>query len=61
MVRAYAELFTPRPFELATFDNDEGYDKLALAGGIPLRSVCEHQLLLSSGWPSDDQRLPCVL
>jgi len=26
MARAYAELFTPRPFDLTTFDNDEGYD-----------------------------------
>ncbi|WP_431683805.1 GTP cyclohydrolase I FolE [Kitasatospora sp. KL5] len=45
MARAYAELFTPRPFDLTTFPNDEGYDELVLARAIPLRSVCEHHLL----------------
>ncbi len=45
MARAYAELFTPRPFEATTFPNDEGYDELVLARSIPLRSVCEHHLL----------------
>ena len=45
MARAYAELFTPRPFNLTTFPNDEGYDELVLARSIPVRSVCEHHLL----------------
>jgi GTP cyclohydrolase IA len=45
MARAYAELFTAPAFELTTFPNDEGYDELVLARGIPLRSVCEHHLL----------------
>ncbi len=45
MARAYAELFMPRPFDLTTFPNDEGYDELVLARAIPLRSVCEHHLL----------------
>src|SRR6266567_7243711 len=45
MARAYAELFTPRPFNLTTFPNDEGYDELVLARAIPVRSVCEHHLL----------------
>jgi GTP cyclohydrolase IA len=45
MARAYAELFSPRPFDLTTFPHDEGYDELVLARGIPLRSVCEHHLL----------------
>ncbi|MGH3796391.1 MAG: GTP cyclohydrolase I [Pseudonocardiaceae bacterium] len=45
MARAYAELFTPRPFDLTTFPNDEGYDELVLARSIPFRSVCEHHLL----------------
>lgn len=45
MARAYAELLTPRPFALTTFDNDEGYDELVLARSIPIRSVCEHHLL----------------
>jgi GTP cyclohydrolase I len=45
MVRAYAEFFAPRPFEITTFPNDEGYDELVLARRIPFRSVCEHHLL----------------
>ena len=45
MVRAYAEFFAPRPFEVTTFPNDEGYDELVLARRIPFRSVCEHHLL----------------
>ena len=42
---AYAELLTPRPFDLTTFPNDEGYDELVLARGIPVHSLCEHHLL----------------
>ena len=42
---AYAELLTPRPFDLTTFPNDEGYDELVLARDIPFRSLCEHHLL----------------
>ncbi|MEV0200394.1 GTP cyclohydrolase I FolE [Nonomuraea sp. NPDC050691] len=49
MARAYAELFSPRPFELTTFPNDEGYDELVLVRDIPLRSVCEHHLLPFTG------------
>jgi GTP cyclohydrolase I len=45
VARAYAELFTPREFEMTTFPNDEGYDELVLARRIPVRSVCEHHLL----------------
>ena len=45
MARAYAEFFTPRPFEPTTFPNDEGYDELVLARRIPFRSICEHHLL----------------
>jgi GTP cyclohydrolase IA len=45
LVKAYAELFTARPFSLTTFPNDEGYDELVLARAIPLHSVCEHHLL----------------
>jgi GTP cyclohydrolase IA len=45
MAYAYAELLTPRAFELTTFDNDEGYDELVLARAIPVRSICEHHLL----------------
>jgi GTP cyclohydrolase I len=42
---AYAELLTPRAFDLTTFPNDEGYDELVLARGIPMQSVCEHHML----------------
>jgi GTP cyclohydrolase I len=45
MAKAYAELFTPRSFDLTTFPNEEGYDELVLARSIPVRSVCEHHLL----------------
>ncbi|MER5845467.1 GTP cyclohydrolase I FolE [Streptomyces prasinus] len=45
MARAYAELISPRPFDLTTFPNDEGYDELVLARSIPVRSVCEHHML----------------
>jgi GTP cyclohydrolase I len=45
MARAYAELLRPRSFDLTTFPNDEGYDELVLASGIPVQSVCEHHML----------------
>jgi GTP cyclohydrolase I len=49
MTRAYAELFTARPFTATTFPNDAGYDELVVARGIPLVSVCEHHLLPFTG------------
>jgi GTP cyclohydrolase I len=42
---SYAELLTPREFELTTFPNDEGYDELVLARSIPVQSLCEHHML----------------
>jgi GTP cyclohydrolase I len=45
MAAAYAELLTPRAFDLTTFPNDEEYDELVLARAIPIKSVCEHHLL----------------
>jgi GTP cyclohydrolase I len=45
MARAYAEMLSPRSFDLTTFPNDEGYDELVLVRAIPVRSVCEHHLL----------------
>ena len=42
---AYAELLSPRDFDLTTFPNEEGYDELVLARGIPVHSLCEHHLL----------------
>ncbi|HET7724312.1 MAG TPA: GTP cyclohydrolase I FolE [Propionibacteriaceae bacterium] len=49
MAKAYAELLTPRDFELTTFENDEAYDELVLVCDIPLQSVCEHHLLPFQG------------
>jgi GTP cyclohydrolase IA len=49
MARAYAEFFSPRPFNLTTFPNEEGYDELVLARNIPMRSVCQHHLLPFTG------------
>jgi GTP cyclohydrolase IA len=49
MARAYAELFDARPFRLTTFPNEEGYDELVLARGIPFRTICEHHLLPFAG------------
>jgi GTP cyclohydrolase I len=46
---AYAELLTGRPFELTTFANDEGYNELVIATGIPVQSLCEHHLLPFTG------------
>jgi GTP cyclohydrolase IA len=45
MAHAYAELLTPREFDLTTFPNDDGYDELVLVRDIPIKSVCEHHLL----------------
>jgi GTP cyclohydrolase IA len=45
VAHAYAELLTPRSFDLTTFPNDEGYDELVLARDIPFESLCEHHLL----------------
>jgi GTP cyclohydrolase I len=45
VAQAYAEMLTPREFDLTTFPNDEGYDELVLVRGIPVQSLCEHHLL----------------
>jgi GTP cyclohydrolase I len=45
VAHSFAELLTPRVFDLTTFPNDEGYDELVLARGIPVQSLCEHHLL----------------
>jgi GTP cyclohydrolase I len=49
MARAYAEMLAPRPFELTTFPNDEGYDELVLARSLPVQSLCEHHMLPFTG------------
>src|SRR4051794_3280539 len=46
---AYAELLAGPHFDLTTFPNDEGYNELVLATGIPVQSLCEHHLLPFSG------------
>lgn len=46
---AYVELLTPRPFNLTTFANDEGYDELVVARDIPFHSLCQHHLLPFKG------------
>jgi len=45
MARAFAELMTPRPFEVTTFENDENYTQLVLVRGVPFASLCEHHAL----------------
>jgi GTP cyclohydrolase I len=45
MAEAYAEMLTPRAFDLTTFPNDEGYNELVVARSIPVQSLCEHHLL----------------
>lgn len=49
VARSYAEMLTPRDFDLTTFPNDEGYDELVLARGIPFQSLCRHHLLPFAG------------
>lgn len=46
---AFAEMLAPRAFDLTTFPNDEGYDELVVARGIPFQSLCEHHLLPFTG------------
>src|SRR5215207_5272067 len=49
VAHAYAELLTPRQFDLTTLPNDEGYDEMVVATRIPVQSLCEHHLLPFTG------------
>ena len=46
---AYAEMLTPRSFNLTTFPNEERYDELVLGRDIPFHSLCQHHLLPFAG------------
>jgi GTP cyclohydrolase IA len=46
---SYVELLSPPSFTPTTFPNDEGYDELVLARGIPFASLCQHHLLPFTG------------
>jgi len=42
---AYAELLTPREFDLTTFPNDGDYEEMVFVRDVPFSSLCEHHLL----------------
>ncbi|GAB2510806.1 GTP cyclohydrolase I [Paramicrobacterium agarici] len=49
MAKAYLEMMSSDPFEMTTFDNDEGYGELVLVTGIAVQSLCEHHFLPFTG------------
>jgi GTP cyclohydrolase I len=44
VARSYAEMLSPKAFDLTTFPNDEHYDELVVTRDIPFHSLCEHHL-----------------
>jgi GTP cyclohydrolase I len=62
VANAWEELLTPRPFELTTFANSDGYEGLVVSHGIPFSSICAHHLLpffgvVSVGYAPGDRLL----
>jgi GTP cyclohydrolase IA len=49
VAESFAEMLTPREFDLTTFPNDENYDELVLVRSIPVQSLCEHHMLPFTG------------
>ncbi|MDQ1483347.1 MAG: cyclohydrolase [Actinomycetota bacterium] len=49
VAESFSEMLTPREFDLTTFPNDEHYDELVVARGIPVQSLCEHHMLPFTG------------
>jgi GTP cyclohydrolase I len=45
MADAYTEVLTPKPFNMTTFPNEEGYDELVVVRDIPFQSLCMHHVL----------------
>lgn len=45
VVASLSEMLSPAPFRLTTFPNDDHYDELVVARGIPMRSLCAHHML----------------
>ncbi|WP_024499338.1 GTP cyclohydrolase I FolE [Gordonia amicalis] len=45
VAQSFAEMLSPRQFDLTTFPNEEGYDELVVAKSIPVQSLCQHHLL----------------
>lgn len=42
---ALGEMLSPPAFRLTSFSNDDDYDELVVARGIPMRSLCAHHML----------------
>jgi GTP cyclohydrolase IA len=49
VVASFTEMLSPPAFKPTTFPNDDRYDELVIARGIPMRSLCAHHLLPFTG------------
>lgn len=45
VARMYADLLSPEPVAMTTFDNEGDDDQLVVVSDIPVSSLCEHHLL----------------